>query len=92
MYEKNIRGIYNIGTGRARSWNDLAKSVFNTLNIKPVIEYFNMPEYLQSQYQNHTQADMSKLASTGINLKFSTLEEGIDDYITNHLLKDYQYF
>jgi ADP-L-glycero-D-manno-heptose 6-epimerase len=92
IYEKNIKGIFNLGTGAARSWNDLAKAVFNTLNIKPVIEYFNMPESLLSQYQNHTQADMTKLASTGVDLSFRTLEEGIEDYITNHLSKEYKYF
>jgi ADP-L-glycero-D-manno-heptose 6-epimerase len=51
-----------------------------------------MPESLLSQYQNHTQADMTKLASTGVDLSFRTLEEGIEDYITNHLSKEYKYF
>ncbi|OGU60430.1 MAG: ADP-glyceromanno-heptose 6-epimerase [Ignavibacteria bacterium GWF2_33_9] len=92
IYEKNIKGIYNLGTGHARTWKDLAKAVFDALNEKPVIEYFNMPESLQSQYQNYTQAEMKKLSDAGINLNFRTLEEGVEDYINNHLVKDYPYF
>ena len=92
IYQKNIKGIYNLGTGNARTWKDLAQAVFNALNEKPVIEYFNMPESLQSQYQNYTQAEMKKLADAGINLNFRSLEEGVEDYINNHLVKEFPYF
>jgi ADP-L-glycero-D-manno-heptose 6-epimerase len=91
IYEKNITGIFNLGTGTSRSWNDLANAVFRAMKINPVIEYFEMPDSLKKQYQNHTQANMTKLANTGINLSFSSLEEGINDYVNNYLIKEYPY-
>ncbi len=58
---KNFSGIYNLGTGKARTWNDLVNSVFQALDKEPNIEYIDMPESLKGQYQNFTQADMGKL-------------------------------
>ena len=92
MYQNdNISGIYNLGTGKARTWNDLVVAVFNAMGLKSRIEYVDMPENLVNQYQNFTQADMSKLNETIKNVKFRTLEQSIDDYVKNHLLKNWQY-
>jgi len=92
MYKNdNISGIYNLGTGKARTWNDLVVAVFNAMGLKSRIEYVDMPENLVNQYQNFTQADMSKLNETIKNVKFRTLEQSIDDYVKNHLLKNWQY-
>ena len=85
LYQHNIAGIYNIGTGKARSWNDLAKAVFKAMGIEPNIEYIDMPEDLKKQYQYYTQADTSKLTATGINLQIHTLEESVEDYIGNYI-------
>ena len=82
-------GIYNIGTGKARTWNDLAKAIFNALDMKPNIEYFDMPEHLRDKYQYFTEADMSKLRRTGYNKDFFTLEDGVKEYIT--FLKEKKY-
>jgi len=77
-----ITGIYNLGTGKARSWNDLAKAMFKTFKKKPVIEYIDMPENLREKYQYFTQADMSKLQSKiKGGYEFQELEKSIADYM-----------
>lgn len=85
-------GIYNIGTGKARSWNDLVNSVFKAMKKKVDIEYIDMPENLNEQYQNFTQADMNKLKRSKVKFEFSTLEDSIQDYVSKHLNKQWQYF
>ena len=73
-------GIYNLGTGKARSWNDLANAMFAALNKKPNIEYTEMPENLRQKYQYFTEAKMDKVRNAGCNHKFNSLEESIKDY------------
>ncbi len=89
---RKFSGIYNLGTGTARTWNDLANAVFKAMGRKPVIEYIDMPESLGNQYQNYTQADMGKFGATDCAVKFRTLEESVTDYVQNHLMQDWQYF
>lgn len=91
IVKNNEFGIFNIGTGKARSWNDLAKSVFNTLDLEIDIRYIDMPENIAKQYQNYTEADLNKINNLELNFKFRTLEESINDYITNYLQSDWQY-
>ena len=79
-------GIFNLGTGRARSWNDLARAMFAAMGKEPVIEYMEMPESLREKYQYFTQADMTRLKKAGCDLKFRSLEESIKDY-TGYLQK-----
>ena len=74
-------GIYNIGTGKARTWNDLAKAIFRALDMKSNIEYFDMPESLRDKYQYFTEADVSKLRQTGYSENFTTLEDGVKEYV-----------
>ena len=88
LNDKKIGGIFNLGTSHARSWNDLANSVFAAMNIEPNIQYIEMPSNLTNQYQNFTQADMSKLKSFIPDLKFSSLEDNAKDYITEHLAQN----
>ena len=76
-----VTGIFNLGTGKARSWNDLAKAMFKALGKEPVIEYIDMPEALRERYQYFTEADMSKLYEAGCNHAFSSLEASVKDYI-----------
>lgn len=73
-------GIYNLGTGIARSWNDLAKAMFSALEIKPVIEYVEMPDKIKGQYQYYTQAKMDKLRACGCEHQFASLEDSVKDY------------
>jgi len=74
------KGIYNVGTGYSRSWNDLARALFSALGMPPKIEYIEMPPALRDKYQYFTQADMSKLRRAGINHSFYSLEDAIKDY------------
>lgn len=81
-----VNGIFNLGSGVARSWNDLAKAVFSAMERELKIEYIAMPPELLGSYQYFTQAEMQKLASTGIALKPTSLEEGVTDYVKNYLI------
>ncbi|HNZ10691.1 MAG TPA: ADP-glyceromanno-heptose 6-epimerase [Smithellaceae bacterium] len=78
-------GIFNLGTGKARTWNDLIHAVFAAMNIKPNIEYIEMPEGLRNQYQYFTQAEMGKLKTAGCPVNFSPLEDSVRDYVVNYL-------
>ncbi len=81
----HIGGLFNIGTGKARSWNDLVKAVFAAMDIKPNIEYIEMPESIRNQYQYFTEADMTSLRKAGYDKKTATLEDAIKDYVKNYL-------
>ena len=78
-------GIYNVGTGKARTFNDLAKALFNELKIPIDIDYIDTPSDIRDKYQYFTQADMSKLRKIGYNTEFTELEDGISDYVKNYL-------
>ena len=80
MRSPSVNGIYNVGTGQARTWNDLARALFAAAGRPPVIEYIPMPETLQPRYQYFTQADMSRLRAAGYQRPFMPLEDSIRDY------------
>lgn len=82
---KGASGIYNLGTGQARSFADLVRATFAAMNKEENIEFIEMPESLRDQYQYYTQANMDKLKQALPNFKFSSLEEGVADYVKNHL-------
>ncbi|MCE5187247.1 MAG: ADP-glyceromanno-heptose 6-epimerase [Planctomycetaceae bacterium] len=84
----DLAGIYNIGTGRARNWNDLAQAVFRALDKPLNVEYMDMPEVLRGKYQYFTQADISKIRQAGYEAKTIPLEDAVNDYVRNYLLKD----
>jgi len=84
-------GIYNIGTGKARSFNDLANAVMQSMGKAPQIDYIAMPEDLQGKYQYFTEASMDKLRATGYAIPFTTLEDGVQDYVQNYLLSEDKY-
>ena len=82
----NFKGIYNVGSGKARSFADLARAVFAATNKAPRIEYIDMPAAIRPNYQYYTQAEMGRLRALGFNRPFTELEAGIDDYVQNYLL------
>lgn len=84
-------GLYNLGTGTARSFNDLVKATYAGLDRQPVIEYIDMPADIRDKYQYFTEASMDKLISAGYTDKFYSLEEGVDDYVRNYLNKNLYY-
>jgi ADP-L-glycero-D-manno-heptose 6-epimerase len=80
-----VSGIYNLGTGKARTFEDLVKSTFAALDTAAQIEYIDMPEDIRDKYQYFTEANMEKLKSAGYHDPFYSLENGIDDYVRNYL-------
>lgn len=91
LVNNKINGIYNVGSGKAKSWNELAKAVFKAMDKKPEIEYFDMPASLNEKYQNYTKAVMKKLKDTGYRKEFYSLEKGIEDYVRNYLMENNKY-
>jgi len=80
-------GLFNLGTGKARSWKDLATAVFSAVGKAPAIEYVEMPIELRDKYQYFTQASLSNLRRSGWNEPFMSLEDSVKDYVTSHLAK-----
>jgi len=78
-------GIYNLGTGKARSFYDLASATFNGLDLKPNITFIDMPLDIRDKYQYFTEANMQKLRNAGYTDAFYSLEDGVDDYVRNYL-------
>jgi ADP-L-glycero-D-manno-heptose 6-epimerase len=91
METRKNSGIYNLGTGKARSFLDLGKACFNALSIEPNIEFIDIPLDIRDKYQYFTQANVEKLRSVGYDKPFYSLEEGVNDYISNYL-KEEKYF
>lgn len=91
LEKPHIKGIFNVGTGKARSFKDLVLAIFSALNISPNIEYVEMPENLKKQYQYFTQADITKLKKAGYNKPMWELEDAIKNYV-NYLEKNYTFF
>lgn len=82
-----VNGIFNLGSGRARSWNDLAGAVFSAMGRETKIEYIEMPKTLQGSYQYYTEANMTKLTATGLAVSATSLEDGVTDYVQNYLAR-----
>jgi ADP-L-glycero-D-manno-heptose 6-epimerase len=90
MEHKPKSGIYNLGSGKARTFLDLAKNTFKSLGKEEHIEFIDTPEDIRDKYQYFTEADMSKLKNAGYSKEFHSLEEGVTDYVQNYLIgKDY---
>lgn len=86
-----VNGILNLGTGTARSWNDLMAAVFSAMGRAVDIRYIDMPAELARQYQNYTQADMTTFSSKLPNVRFGTLEESVADYVNGYLTSEWPY-
>ena len=80
-----VSGIFNLGTGEARSFADLALAVYDAAGQPPAIEYFDMPEPIRDRYQYFTQADIGRLRAAGYAAPFTSLEEGVADYVGRYL-------
>jgi ADP-L-glycero-D-manno-heptose 6-epimerase len=82
-------GIFNLGTGKSRTWSDVAKSMFSTVGKKGNIEYIDMPDYLRSKYQYFTEAKMDNLKKAGYDKPFMELEDSVKDYCSYLKNKSY---
>jgi ADP-L-glycero-D-manno-heptose 6-epimerase len=81
-----VNGLFNLGTGKSRTWNDLVTSIFKAMN-KPVnIEYIELPLHLREKYQYFTEANMNKIKKAGYNIQIKSLEDGVTDYVKIYLL------
>ena len=88
LENRNINGLFNVGTGNARTWNDLVAALFGAMN-KPVnIEYTEMPDHLKGKYQYFTEATIKKISDAGYDKPISSLEYGVTDYVQKYLMKE----
>lgn len=88
MNNPGINGLYNVGSGRARTWNDLVTALFQALDKPVQIDYMDMPDSLAAKYQYFTEADLTKIKKAGYSSSISSLEEGVTDYVKNYLVKE----
>ncbi len=91
LQNPQANGIFNLGTGQAREWNELARSVFAAMDVEPNISYIEMPETIRDKYQYFTQANMSKLVEAGYDKPFTSLEDAAKDYVQNYLAQEDPY-
>ncbi|MCE2712418.1 MAG: ADP-glyceromanno-heptose 6-epimerase [Cryomorphaceae bacterium] len=91
MEKKPESGIYNLGSGKARTFLDLAKNTFKSLGIDENISFIDTPVDIRDKYQYFTEANMSKLRSQGYTTSFHSLEEGVKDYVQNYLVENKTY-
>jgi ADP-L-glycero-D-manno-heptose 6-epimerase len=82
-----VNGIYNCGTGGARTWVDLAHAIFAAMDRPPAIDFIDMPESIRDKYQYHTAATIEKLGAAGYTAPFTTMEAAVDDYVRQYLAK-----
>ena len=91
VWESTKNGLYNLGTGKARSFYDLAANTFIAQGLEPKIEFVDMPEDIRDKYQYFTEANMAKLRAAGYTKSFTSLEEGVHDYVANYLVPNKEY-
>lgn len=91
MNEQPASGLYNLGTGKARAFYDLAVATFKAIDLESNISFIATPEDIRDKYQYFTEADMSKLVNAGYNKAFTSLEEGVSDYVKGYLKSGKRY-
>jgi len=91
MNEKPASGLYNLGTGKARTFKDLVTAIFKSIGKEPVIEFIDTPLDIRDKYQYFTEADMAKLRDAGYKEDFYSLEEGVETYVKNFLIEKKYY-
>ena len=88
LNNKNKNGLYNVGSGKARTWYDLVTSLFKALDKPAKIEYIDLPDQLADKYQYFTKAKLDKIKKAGYSQKISSLEDGVTDYVKNYLVQN----
>ena len=88
MQNKPANGLYNLGTGTARTFYDLAANTFKAMDLAPKISYIDTPADIRDKYQYFTEADMGKLKAAGYKDEFFSLEEGVADYVQGYLVSN----
>jgi ADP-L-glycero-D-manno-heptose 6-epimerase len=85
LAEPGVSGLFNVGSGQARSWLDLAGALFAACNLPRSVQFIDMPAELQSRYQYHTEARVQRLRDAGYRRPFTALEDGVADYVGRYL-------
>ncbi len=91
LTQPNLSGLFNIGTGQAHSFRDLVNAIYTAMGRTPEIDFIDMPEKLRGQYQNFTQADMTKLRAAGWNGTGASFEDSVRSYVRDYLMQPDQY-
>ncbi len=86
VMDKELTGLFNIGSGIPETWNTLAKAIFTALDREPEIEYIDMPVHLRDKYQYYTKAEMDKLRAAGFSSPTEPVAKSVEDYVRNHLV------
>lgn len=86
--KKDKNGLFNVGSGKARTWNDLVSAIFKAVNKSVNIEYIDLPQHLAEKYQYLTEAKLDKIKKAGYSNSISSLEDGVTDYVKNYLMKN----
>lgn len=84
--ENQAGGLFNIGSGKMHTWNELAEAIFAAMDLPPNIEFIEMPEHLRDRYQYHTLADVTRIRQTGYDSEPTPLKEAVADYVQNYLI------
>ena len=92
LEHKDVSGLFNVGTGRAQSFRELAEATFRAMGMEPRIEYIDMPEHLKEKYQYYTKAEMDKLRKAGYLNPFMSVEQGVKDYVQNYLNRGFEIY
>lgn len=92
LQNPQVNGLFNVGTGQARSFRELAVAVFNALDMVPNIKYIDMPEHLKPKYQYYTKAEIKKLRAVGYHKEFTNLEAGVRDYVNEYLRGNFEIY
>ncbi len=92
LQNQQVSGVFNVGTGCARCFSDLAEAVFRSMGVEPDIKFIDMPESLKEKYQYFTEAKINKLRDDGYNKPFTDLEDGVTDYVHNYLEKGFSIY
>lgn len=92
LQNPEVNGLFNVGTGRAQSFRELAEAIFHALGLEPDIKYIDMPEHLKKKYQYYTKAEMAQLRKAGYDKLFMDLEAGAKDYVLEYLHKDFKVY
>jgi ADP-L-glycero-D-manno-heptose 6-epimerase len=84
--EKDSSGLFNVGSGKMQTWNQLADAIFKALDLPRNVEFIDMPEHLRDRYQYRTEADLTRLRDTGYADEPTTLDAAVADYVRNYLI------
>jgi ADP-L-glycero-D-manno-heptose 6-epimerase len=84
--ENKVGGLFNAGSGRMNTWNELADAIFNALDLPKNVEFIDMPESIRGRYQYHTLADLGRIREAGFAARTMPLEEAVADYVRNYMI------